>query len=119
MTKHEVHLKLTHQVKTERKITQEILICIQQIDATRYFAELGYASLFDYLTEYQKYSEGSAQRRISAARLLKELPEVESKLQEGKINLTQLSKLATAIKQEQKLTGRRVTLQEKKEILLF
>lgn len=117
MTTKELHAKFTELVKTERKITQEVLHCIQQIDKSKAFAELGYSSLFDYLVQGQKYSEGSAQRRISAARLLQEIPAIEAKVQDGKINLTQLAKLSIAMKQEQKATGKRLSTTQKEELL--
>jgi len=112
-----LHFQLSALVKSERKITHEILLCIQQIDQTKAYAELGYPSLFDYLVKEQKYSEGAAQRRISAARLLKELPEIEKKVQEGNLNLTQLSKLASATNQDQKATGKKVSTEQKRELL--
>jgi len=112
-----LHFQLSDLVKSERKITHEILLCIQQIDQTKAYAELGYPSLFEYLVKEQKYSEGAAQRRISAARLIKELPEIEKKVQEGNLNLTQLSKLATATKQDQKATGKKVSTEQKRELL--
>jgi len=117
MTAQELHIKFTHLVKTERKITHEILLCIHQIKITKAYAELGYSSLYAYLTECQKYSEGAAQRRISAAVLLHEIPEVQSKIQEGKINLTQLAKLSVAVRQEQKITGQKVLIETKKAII--
>jgi len=117
MTTESLHIKLSELVKSERKITHEILLCIQQIDQTRAYAELGYPSLFEYLVKEQKYSEGAAQRRISAARLLKELPEIEKKVQEGNLNLTQLSKLASATNQDQKATGKKVSTEQKRELL--
>jgi len=117
MTTESLHIKLSELVKSERKITQEILLCIQQIDQTKAYAEFGYPSLFEYLVKAQKYSEGAAQRRISAARLLKELPEIEKKVQEGNLNLTQLSKLASATNQDQKATGKKVSTEQKRELL--
>ncbi|MBS1969514.1 MAG: HNH endonuclease [Bdellovibrionales bacterium] len=118
MTPLELHNQLTYLVKTERKITHEVLLCIQRMDSDRAYAELGFSSLFDYLVQGQKYSEGSAQRRISAARLIKEIPGTAEKIQEGKINLTQLAKLSVAVKQEQKVTGAKVSTAVKKELLL-
>jgi len=112
-----LHFQLSDLVKSERKITHEILLCIQQIDQTKAYAELGYPSLFEYLVKEQKYSEGAAQRRISSARLLRELPEIEKKVQEGNLNLTQLSKLATATNQDQKTTGKKVSTEQKRELL--
>jgi len=112
-----LHFQLSDLVKSERKITHEILLCIQQIDQTKAYAELGYPSLFEYLVKEQKYSEGAAQRRISSARLLRELPEIEKKVQEGNLNLTQLSKLASATNQDQKATGKKVSTEQKRELL--
>jgi len=112
-----LHIQLSDLVKSERKITHEILLCIQQIDQTKAYAEFGYPSLFEYLVKEQKYSEGAAQRRISSARLLRELPEIEKKVQEGNLNLTQLSKLATATKQDQKATGKKISTEQKRELL--
>jgi len=117
MTTESLHIKLSELVKSERKITHEILLCIQQIDQTKAYAELGYQSLFEYLVKEQKYSEGAAQRRISAARLLREIPEIEKKVQEGHLNLTQLSKLASASNQDQKATGKKVSIEQKRELL--
>lgn len=118
MTAYQQHLKLTEFIKTERKITDEILNLIQVIDSSKTYTELGYSSLFDYLTRGQKYSEGAAQRRISAARLIKEIPEIQSDISSGKINLTQLAKLAIAVKQEQKSSGSRVLSVKKKDVVL-
>jgi len=117
MTTESLHIKLSELVKSERKITHEILLCIQQMDQTKAYAELGYPSLFEYLVKEQKYSEGAAQRRISAARLIKELPEIEKKVQEGHLNLTQLSKLASATNQDQKATGKKISTEQKRELL--
>jgi len=117
MTTESLHIKLSELTKSERKITHEILLCIQQMDQTKAYAELGYPSLFDYLVKEQKYSEGAAQRRISSARLLRELPEIEKKVQEGNLNLTQLSKLASATNQDQKATGKKVSTEQKRELL--
>jgi hypothetical protein len=117
MTPQQLHTRFTQLVKTERNITHEVLLCIQLLDSTKAYAELGYSSLFDYLVAGQKYSEGSAQRRISAARLLREVPGIQEKIQEGALNLTQLAKLSIAVKQEQKKTGQKVSTAEKKEIL--
>jgi len=117
MTTENLHIKLSELVKSERKTTHEILLCIQQMDQTKAYAELGYPSLFEYLVKEQKYSEGASQRRISAARLLVEIPEIEKKVQEGNLNLTQLSKLASATNQDQKATGKKVSTEQKRELL--
>jgi len=92
--------KLKALVKTERKITHEILLIIQTLDLTKSYRELGYSSLYEYLTKEIGYSEGAAQRRISSARLMKEVPSVEQELQTGELNLSQVSLAQVAFKQE-------------------
>lgn len=109
--------KLRSQVQTERKITHEILLTIQAIDITQCFRELGYSSLFSYLTLRVGYSEGATNRRISAARLLKQCPEVANKIQEGKINLSQIALAQAAIKQEEKKSRVKISVEQKQEVL--
>lgn len=104
-------------VKTERKITYEILLLIQAFDITKSYRELGYSSLFEYLVKEIGYSESAAQRRISSARLMKQVPGIETDLQSGKLNLTQVSLAYSAIRQEEKAQGTKVSSEQKNEIL--
>ncbi len=114
-------LKLDRQlktlVKTERKITYEILLLIQTIDITKAYRELGYESLYAYLTKEVGYSEGAAQRRISSARLMKQVPKIENEIQTGDLNLTQVSLAYTAIRQEEKALGAKISSANKSAIL--
>ena len=109
--------KLKSLAATERKITHEILLLIQTLDITKSYRELGYSSLFEYLTKEIGYSEGSAQRRIQSARLMKQVPAVEDKLKSGELNLTQVSLAQTAIRQEEKAKGHKLSDQQKTVIL--
>lgn len=84
-------------VQTERKITNSILSHICEINRRRLFADLGYPSLFEMLVKKYGYSESAAYRRIQAARLLAEVPEVAKKIESGAINLTQMAKVQTAL----------------------
>ena len=62
----------------------------------------GYSSMFAYLREDLGYSEGAAQRRLQAMRLLKELPEIEPKLETGEISLSVASQAQSFFKKEEK-----------------
>jgi hypothetical protein len=104
-------------VKTERKITYEILLLIQTFDLTQSYRELGYPSLFEYLVKEVGYSEGSAQRRISSARLMRQVPHIKNDLQSGKLTLTQVSMAQSAIRQEEKIQGMKLSKELKTEIL--
>lgn len=89
-------------VRTERKITHLILCHINEVEARRLYAELGFGSMFKYLTVHCGYGEDSAYRRLQAARLLKKAPEIAVKLEEGTLNLTQLTQVQKCLKQESK-----------------
>jgi hypothetical protein len=90
-------------VCTERQVTDQILKAIIELDARRGYAELGFSSLFTYLTLGVGYSESSAQRRIAAARLMAKVSEpikdtLRDKLKVGAINLSQLSKIGSLVR---------------------
>ncbi len=98
MNHNELHFELKKLVQTERKITEQILDLINQWELSRTYAKLGYSSMFEYLHKGLGYSEGAAQRRLSSARLLRELPEIKSDLQNGNLNLTQVAMAQIAIR---------------------
>jgi len=108
--------KLKTLVKTERKITHEILLTIQEIDIKKSYRELGYGSLYAYLTKEIGYTEGPAQSRIQAARLLKQVPEVSEDLKAGNINLSQMAMAQSAIRQEEQAEKIKISKEEKLEL---
>src|SRR5262245_52954493 len=79
-------------VSSERKITVEILWHLKEIERRRAFADFGYPSLWEYCIHELGYSEGAAGRRISAMRLLKELPETAKSLADGELSLSNAAK---------------------------
>ncbi len=91
--------KLQDLVAREREILSEIIIYIREVDGRKMFLSFGYPSLFDYLTKRMGYSNASAQRRIDAARLTHDVPEVLAHIESGEINLSQISVMAQAIRQ--------------------
>src|SRR5579862_6560382 len=93
----------------ERRIGLQVIHHLREIEDRRLYNEIGYSSLFECVTQELGYSEGSAHRRISAMRLLRELPEYEAKLEAGVLNVTNLSLVHTSLK------GR--SQEEKREIV--
>lgn len=87
-------------VQKERTTTLEVLQCLREIEIRRLFVDLGFSSMYEMCIKHYKYSEGQTQRRLSAARLLKELPEIESKIQSGNLNITTLAKVQTFVRAE-------------------
>lgn len=108
--------RLEKLLRTERKITHLILCHINEVESRRLYADLGFDSMYKYLTRHLGYSEDSAYRRLQAARLLKQVPAVAEKLEEGTLNLTQLTQVQKCIKQEVKL-GHKIDINQTTQIL--
>ena len=103
-------------VKQEREITLKVLHHLREIEKRRLFSKLGYSSLYTYCTQELKYSEASAQRRISSMRALFEMPELEAKIQTGALSLSNLSQAQSYFYAEKKL-GQAVSKENKLELI--
>ncbi len=104
-------------VQTERRITHLVLEVISEIDVRKIYLERAYPSLFEFLTKVFGYSPSAAVRRIESARLMREVPEIAIKIEEGSLNLSQLSQVQQAIRISQKQKSHRVQTSEKRELL--
>ena len=87
-------------VQTERKIMHLVLIHILEIMDRKLYAGLGFNSMFTMMTKKYGYSEPSALRRIDAAKLLKNVPEVAGRLKSGTLNLSQAVQLQKCLESE-------------------
>lgn len=93
-------LRRTHAlVKNERAVTAEILNAINEIELRRLHLLRGFSSLHEFLVKSLGYSDGASHRRISAARLLKAVPEVISSINDGSVNLTTAAPRPEAVRQ--------------------
>ena len=111
-------VQLKYLVRTERKITAEIIEIIKEIDRLRLYLDYGHTSMFSFLTKEIGYTPAAAQRRIDAARLSMEIPKLKEDLKSGVINLSQVSMMAQAVRQKQKEQPEvKVTTSMKKDLL--
>ena len=101
-------------VQTERKITHLVLECISEIDLRKIYLEKAYPSLYEFLITVFGYSPSAAVRRIESARLLREVPEIAVQIEEGSLNLSQLSQVQQAIRRTQKEECRKIPTDEKR-----
>ena len=92
-----------HAARVEREATTEVLHRLREVERRRLFVDLGFPSLFEYAVGDLKYSAPSAQRRIDAMRLLRDLPELEEKLQSGSLSLSVLSQAQKFFRTEAKI----------------
>lgn len=117
MTIHQLNEKLIILTRNERKLTGEILNRIILFQKCGGYLKLGYSSMHEYLTRALGYSDDQANRRLKAARLMQDVPDVADQLKEGVLNLSQAATVQKAIETSQKETGKKVSEVKKKEII--
>jgi len=117
MTNQFLEQRLQHLVKTERRITQEILHLILEADDRKLYLDQAYGSLYDWLIQKFGYSQSAAHRRIQAARLLRAVPEVSEKIASGEVNLTTLTHLQSTLRKEERRIGKKVSSEAKLELV--
>ena len=104
-------------VQSERKITALVLEYVAEIDRRKLFLEIGHTSLFDYLVKDFGYSPSAAMRRIDGARLLREIPEVAKKLENGSLTLSQATQIQRASRDLKRIKHETLETQKKRELL--
>ncbi|MFM6928424.1 MAG: HNH endonuclease [Bdellovibrio sp.] len=108
--------RLEKLVRTERKITHLVLLHIAEVEERKVYADLGFDGMYSYLTRGLGYSEGSAYRRLQSARLLKQVPAVAGKIEDGSLNLSQLTQVQKCLKESAR-KGESVSVEYTLEVL--
>ena len=86
--------------RSERKITHIVLWHINEVEHRRLYAQMGYSSIFKYISQHLGYGEKAAYERMHASRLLRKMPELAEKMEEGTLNLTQVVQVQSCINKE-------------------
>ena len=113
----EIFTRTQKLVAEERKITAEILWLLREVDRRRLFVQYGAGSLFDFAVKILGYSDSAAMRRINSSRLLKEIPEIATSIEEGRLSLSNAAAVQSFFKKEQVMMGKTYSPIEKREIL--
>ncbi|MGZ3771238.1 MAG: HNH endonuclease [Bdellovibrio sp.] len=113
----DLEFQLKNLVAKERKLLHVILEHIKEVDVRKIYLERAYSSLYEYLVKELGYSGSAAMRRLEAARLLKEVPTLAEKIQEGSVNLSQIGELSRALKEKEKTCGMKVSCAQKEELV--
>ena len=112
----ELFEKLRLLSQEERRITSEVLMLLREVARRRLFAKRGHESLFTFLVQELGYDEGSAYRRVNAIRVIEVVPEVEQKLEEGKLTIAAVAQAQSFFVQEKKRDNP-CSSEKKREIL--
>jgi len=103
--------------KKEKEATLALLEYLVEVDVRRLYATKAYSSLFDYIVKDLGLSEPAAAERVNAVRLMQEVPDVKTHLEEGRLSLTTASQIERFIKTENKVRDDRVQVSEKVAII--
>lgn len=109
-------LRTDRLVKQETHITTAILHHLREIDDRKLYAEKNCDSLFTYCTRVLRYSESQAHRRITAARLLRQIPDLDKKIEDGRLTLSNIVQAQSFFHHERR-AGRPVPIERKTLIL--
>jgi len=90
--------KLETLAKVERRISVKILRHLMEVEKRRIHLDMGYASLFVFLTKHLKYSDGSAYRRIEAMKILRDVPDLGQRITVGAISVTVAAEISRIVK---------------------
>lgn len=116
MTNSELETRLHALVREERRVGHEILLLVREGERRRLYIDKGYPSAFEWLVKGYGYSHSAAYRRIQAARVLRDVPELGEKLQEGAVNMTTLAQMQSTIQRQERLDGKQVPMALKQEL---
>lgn len=117
MTNEELENQLAAAIADERRAGKTIVRLLAIADERNLYAIRGYNTLLEWLTTTFKYAEGAAYRRISAAKLLRDVPAARDKLVTGEINLTTLSLANYAVQRQEKRSGVPLTPADKRKVI--
>lgn len=92
--------KAETEVRLERESTLKIIKLFQEIHDRRLYLEHGFPSFYEMATQHFGYCAGSAMRRINAMKLIREIPQVESKIESGELSLSVASDVQSFLYQE-------------------
>ena len=81
-------------VQQSNTLTGQLLAHLVELDKRKLHLELGVPSLFAYCVEALRMSEGTAGRRVTAARVCRRFPEVFGRVARGELHLCALCALA-------------------------
>ena len=102
--------------ETEHQATVQVLLHLKEVERRGLHLTCGYPSLYEYCRSLG-YSEGGAMRRITAARCIRDFPEVYDLLRDNKVNLSTISAFAPVLTEANSETLlRQVTGQSRRRV---
>jgi len=112
----QVLIEIRAAAATERSSTMRVIDLLKEVNDRKLYLSEGYGSLKEFCIKELKYSESSANRRISAMYACLEMPEIEKKIEDGALSLSVVAQASSHLWQKEKMQKSRVQTEEKKEL---
>src|SRR3954469_10227199 len=96
----ELLARLSELARQSNDLTAQLLAHLVELEERKLHLELGFSSLFAYCVEALGMSEGSAGRRVTAARVCRHFPELFERVTRGELHLCALCALAPHLSSE-------------------
>lgn len=87
-------------VSQELKYLVAVLKNLIEIERRKLFSEFKYPSMLEFIIQELGYTNSAASRRLQSARLLGEIPDIESKIRSGSLSITNLHRASIFFKKE-------------------
>jgi hypothetical protein len=100
----------------ERVLLCVIILHVMEVERRKSYMK-SHRSLFEYLQDVSKYSHGTTQRRVSAAMLAFEIPEILRAIKSGSLNLTQVTTAQLLFRRAAKQKKCKITTETKLKVL--
>src|SRR6187399_2895079 len=91
---------LSELARRSNELSAQLLAHLVELEVRMLHLELGFSSLFAYCVEALGMSEGTAGRRVTAARVCRRFPEVFERIARGELHLCALCTLAPHLTQQ-------------------
>jgi len=112
----ELHLSTLKTSDVQREVTLELLNHLNEVDRRRLYSKYNCSSLHGYCVQELKMTSGTSCHHIDAARLLRQLPQLEEKLMSGAIAMTTIASAESFFKREAR-SGNKFDAEKKQEVL--
>jgi len=100
-----LHEKALALSKDLRRLENELIAVLQEIEAHKIYLELGFSSLFKYATTSLGMSEANAYTFIAVARKAKRIPLLQKSLDEASVSVSKVKHILAVLEPENSKDG--------------
>jgi len=116
MTDDQLHVSTLKTADRQREVTLDLLNHLNEVERRHLFSKFNCSSLHGYCVQELKMTSGTACHHIDAARLLRQIPELEEKLLSGTIAMTTVANAESFFKREAR-SGNKFDTEKKQSVL--